>query len=200
VQPQRQVLEADSLGTRAMDNLRFIRETMERAGSFTAVPGVGGVLMGLVALGGTAFAVTRNDVRAWILGWIATAVLALAVGLVAMLAKARRAGVPVGRGAGQSFTRSLCPPLAAGAVLTWALYQAGTPQLLPGMWLLLYGVGILAAGAFSVPTVPLMGLCFLAAGTAALVAPASWGDAFMAAGFGGLQILFGVVIARRHGG
>jgi hypothetical protein len=91
-----------------MDNLRFIRETMERAGSFTAVPGVGGVLMGIVALGGTAFAVTRSDVRAWMLGWIATAVLALAVGLVAMLAKARRAGVTVRRGAGHSFTRSLC--------------------------------------------------------------------------------------------
>jgi len=200
MQPQRQVLEPDSLGTRAMDNLRFIRETMERAGSFTAVPGVGGMLMGLVALVGTAFAVTRSNAGAWLVTWIATAVTALAVGLVAMLAKARRARVSVLQGSGRSFTRSLSPPLAAGAVLTLALFQAGAVHLLPGTWLLLYGVGVLTAGAFSVRIVPLLGLCFMVLGTVALAAPASWGDGFMAAGFGGLQIVFGFVIARRHGG
>jgi hypothetical protein len=200
VELQRQVLEPDSLGTRAMDNLRFIRETMERTGSFTAVPGVGGLLMGFTALAGTAVAVSQHDTGSWLVTWLATAFTALTIGLVTMRAKARRAGVPILRGAGRSFTRSLCPPLAAGAVLTWALYSAGATHLLPGTWLLLYGVGVLSAGAFSVRVVPLLGLCCMLMGVAALAAPAGWGDGFMAAGFGALQIVFGIVIARRHGG
>ena len=97
--------------------------------------------------------------------------------------------------------RSLCPPLAAGAVLkTVPLYTHGAVHLLPGTWLLLYGVGVVAAGAHSVRIVPLLGLCFMAAGTAALLLPAGWGNGLLAAGFGGLQLAFGAIVGRRHGG
>jgi hypothetical protein len=72
--------------------------------------------------------------------------------------------------------------------------------LLPGVWMLLYGVGVVAAGTFSVRIVPVMGLAFMVVGTVALFAPASWTTACMAAGFGGLHLFFGTLIARRHGG
>jgi hypothetical protein len=190
----------ETLQARAADNLRYIRETMERAGSFTAVPGWGGVLMGFVALAAAAFAVRQHDPRAWLETWFVAAGVALLAGGWAMDRKARRAGVGLMSGVARRFAFGLLPPLAAGAVLTFALARMGLTGLLPGTWLLLYGVAVVTAGISSIRAVPLMGLAFMLLGTSALAAPAWLGNVFLAAGFGGLQIGFGLVIARRHGG
>jgi hypothetical protein len=90
--------------------------------------------------------------------------------------------------------------MLCGALLTAVFYRMGTMEAAPGMWLLLYGAGIVTGGTFSVKIVPVMGVCFMATGAVALFSPSSWGDAFMAFGFGGLHILFGIIIARRYGG
>jgi len=68
------------------------------------------------------------------------------------------------------------------------------------VWLLCYGCAVVTGGALSVPVVPVMGLCFILTGLAALGTPAAWRDAMLAAGFGGLHIVFGLIIARRYGG
>jgi len=190
----------DSLGARAEDSLRYIRVAMERAGSFTAVPGRGGVAMGATALAAAWLAARASSETAWLAIWLAEAALAMAIGVLAIRRKASRAGIPLTSGPARKFALALLPALAAGALLTAALWRAGLAGLLPGVWLLLYGAAVLAAGAFSVPVVPLLGACFLLLGAAALFAPPSWGNGFLAAGFGGLQILFGLHIARRHGG
>lgn len=187
--------------TQALDDLRFIRETMARASSFTAVPGWGTVVIGLTAVAAATLAHRQTpSTNAWLLTWLGEAVLALAIGLGTMTLKARAVGAPLLRGAGSRFLFGLCPPLLAGAVLTAVLYSAELFTSMPGTWLLLYGTGITTAGAFSTRIVPIMGLCFMILGGAAFLAPAAWGDAFMAAGFGGLNIVFGAVIARRYGG
>ncbi len=188
-----------ALHARAMDNLSFIRHTMERATAFTAVPGWGGVAMGSVALGAAIAARGRTE-TVWLAVWLAAAVLALAIGGWAMVHKARRAGTTVFSYSGRRFVLSYVPPIAVGALLTAALVRGGDFATLPGTWLLLYGTGVVTGGAFSVRVVPLMGLCFMALGTAALFGPSAWGDLLMAAGFGGLHILFGLIIARRYGG
>jgi hypothetical protein len=188
------------LHARAMDNLRFIRETMERAGSFTAVSGWGLVVTGALALAAGWMASTVPKPVTWLAVWMGAAVLAAALGVGSTAVKARGARMPLLSGPGRKFMLALAPPLAAGAVLTAVLFQAGMVAALPGTWLLLFGVGIVTGGAFSVRVVPVMGLCFMLLGTAALFAPAAWGDAFMAAGFGGLHVVFGTLIARRHGG
>jgi hypothetical protein len=191
---------ADTLGDRAADNLRFIRETMERASSFTAVPGWGGVAMGVSALAAAAistFARTRSE---WLGVWLVEAFVALALGVRAMAVKAARAGVPLFAGPARRFLLTLSPPLAAGAVATVALERTGQFDLLPGLWLLLYGAAVVTGGAFAPRIVPLMGVGFMLLGAIALASPASWGTAFLAAGFGALHIAFGLVIARRHGG
>jgi hypothetical protein len=188
------------LHARAMDNLRYIRETMERAGSFTAVSGWGLVVTGALGLGAGWLASTMRTPLGWLQVWIGAAVLAAALGVGSTAWKARAARMPLLSGPGRKFMLSLAPPLAAGAVLTGVLFQAGMSAALPGTWLLLFGTGIVTAGAFSVRVVPVMGLCFMLLGVAALVSPAAWGPAFMAAGFGGLHVVFGTLIARRHGG
>lgn len=189
-----------ALHARAMDNLSFIRTTMERATAFTAVPGWGGVAMGFTALLAAALAGRHAADREWLAVWLLTSILALTIGGWAMAVKARRAGTSVFSYSGRRFVLSYVPPLAVGALLTLVLVRANLYSALPGTWLLLYGTGVVTGGAFSVPIVPLMGLCFMVLGAVALLAPPGWGEWLMVVGFGGLHILFGLVIARRYGG
>lgn len=191
--------EPPALHARAMDNLSFIRDTMERATAFTAVPGWGGAAMGLTALGAAALAAGRPAPREWLGVWVGEAVLATVIGAAALVRKARSARTPLLSQPARRFFLSFVPPIVVGAFLTAVLYRGGLWQALPGTWLLLYGTGVVTGGAFSVRVVPLMGLCFMATGAAALAFPA-WGTVWMALGFGLLHVVFGVLIARRYGG
>ena len=199
----------------AASHLRFIRETMARTGTFTAVPGWGGVAMGATALVAAAVAAQQPTVAGWLRVWAAEALVGVLVGGWATVMKARRGGAALLSGQGRKFLLGLLPALLVGVALTAAVYgyeidrggyATSAPlatvsrHLLPGLWLMLYGAGVLAAGAFSIRPVPLMGSLFLLLGALALLAPAAWGDAFMAAGFGGLHVAFGLLIARNHGG
>jgi len=188
------------IDARAADHLRYIRETMESAAEFTAVPGWGGVAMGATALAAAFLASRQNSPRAWLAVWLAEVFVAVAIAASAAATKARRANSSLFRGPGRKFTLSFAPPIIVGGLLTMVLFQFGAVSVLPGVWLLLYGTAIVTGGAFSVRAVPIMGLCLMALGSAALFAPAAWGNLFMAAGFGIVQIAFGVWIALRYGG
>jgi hypothetical protein len=192
--------EPPALHARAMDNLAFIRETMENAGAFTAVSGWGMVAVGAVALLAAAAAASRQSPLAWLAIWLVAATLAMLVSAWAIGRKAARARMPLLSGPGRKFVLSFTPSVVVGGVLTAVLFRAGFVSVLPGLWLMLYGTGVIAGGAFSVRIVPVMGLCFILCGMAALVTPPGWNDALLALGFGGLHIVFGTAIARRHGG
>ena len=188
------------IDARAAEHLRYIRETMERAAEFTAVPGWGGAAMGLTALVASWIASRQASPRAWLTVWLVEAFIAVAIAGSTAATKAHRANAALLSGPGRKFLLSFLPPLAVGGFLTLTLFQAGLSAALPGVWLLLYGTAIVTGGAFSVRAVPVMGLALMGLGAIALFAPSNWGDAFMAAGFGGVQIAFGLWIARHHGG
>ncbi len=192
--------EPPALHARAMDNLRFIRETMERASSFTAVSGWGEIAIGVTAIGATLVASQQPTIQAWLTVWVVEAVLSLLISVGAMMRKANAAETPLLSGPGRKVAFSLSPPLIVGMLLTVVLYRAGLAGVIPGVWLLLYGTGVVTGGMFSVGIVPVMGLCFMFIGAVALFCPQSWGNYFLATGFGGLHIVFGIIIARRHGG
>jgi hypothetical protein len=186
-------------------DLRFIRDTMERSASFTAVPGWGQVILGATALAAAwlaqqKLAAHQSNSAAWLKVWLAEAFLAALIAFLSMRWKANRRGLPLFTGPGRKVALGLFPPLIAGALLTFSLQRAGLESALAPAWLLLYGAGIITGGAYSVSIVPVMGICFMATGALAVVAPAAWANYFLAAGFGGLHILFGFLIARRHGG
>jgi hypothetical protein len=182
----------------AIDNLRYIRATMERAGSFTAVPGAGGIFMGLTAL--FAAMTVMNYPNHFILAWMVAAVIAMFIGIVATVQKARATKVQLDSGPARKFALSFAPPLVVGGILTLALLRGNAPEFLPGTWLCLYGTAVIAGGAFSARIVPLMGVAFLCTGAAALFTPAAWGNTWLAIGFGAGHVIFGTIIARRYGG
>jgi hypothetical protein len=200
----------------ARADLRYIRDTIGRATTFTAVPGYGGVAMGVIGIVAAIVAARQDAVRPWLTVWLLAAVVAASAGAWATWRKARAGDEALFAGAGRKFVRGLAPALAAGAILTVAIamLDARTPgleaevarasaasfRILPGMWLLLYGAGVAAAGAFSVRPVQLLGGLCMVAGACALAAPAAWGDAFLGAGFGLFQVVFGAVVVRRYGG
>ncbi len=181
----------------ALDNLRYIRRTMESAGSFTAVPGKGGIAMGLIGFAASAVAALQTSPKSWLAVWLFAAFSAVLVGVAAARIKA---GPDALTGPGRKFVLALLPACFAGAVLTLLFARHGLFNEIPALWLLLYGAAVISGGTFSVRVIPIMGICFLALGTVAVFTPPSWGNGMLAAGFGGLQIAFGIVIARRFGG
>ena len=191
------------LDDHAAGEIRFIRDAMERATTFTTISGWGMAAMGLTALAAAWLAAGQTAPELWLAVWLAAAAFALVISTFASALKAHRLGVPLFSKPGRKFFFGLLPPLAAGAILTVPLFQRGMSDLIPGMWLLLYGAGLATGGAFSVRIVPVAGLCFMLLGLIALAglfSLALWPNAVLAAGFGGFHIVFGLWIARRHGG
>ena len=186
--------------SRAIDNLSFIRSTIESAGAFTSVPGRGGVVMGLLALVASLLTTRPALADAWVSVWVWTGLAAGAVGFGSMWRKAELRGERMFGRVGRRFLLGLTPPIVAAIALTPFLLTLEAPQVVAGAWLLLYGAGVIAGGMFSVRPVPLMGVLFMVLGGICLVGPAAWAGVFLALGFGGLHIGFGLLIARRYGG
>jgi hypothetical protein len=184
---------------RAMDNLRYIRQTMERAGTFTAVSGWGEVVIGCTAIAAALIA-SRLSRSGWVITWLVEAALAAGVAILFMAVKARAAGMPLLTGPVRKLILSFSPPMLVGVLLTAVFVNRGLESLLPGSWMLIYGTGVVTAGTYSVSIVPVMGTAFMLLGAWTLFAPAAWATALMVAGFGGLHIIFGTLIARRYGG
>src|SRR5882724_7129243 len=172
-----------ALHDRALADLRFIRETMEQA-SVTTFSGWALMGVGLLAVVVGTLASLARTREGWLLLWLALAGVS----------------VPLASGPARKFGLCLAPAMIAGGLLTVVLARAGLWSLLPGLWLLVYGAGVVAGGAFSVRIVPVMGVGFMALGACALLGPAAWGDLLLVAGFGGLHVIFGALIARQYGG
>ena len=173
---------------------------MERAGTFTAISGWGIAAVGAVAMVAALVARARPAVE-WRIGtWLTTAAVCIALSLAATARKARRTDLSMVSGPAQKLALAFSPAMVVGALLTAALLRIGANDLLPGVWLLLYGTAVVAGGAFSVRIIPVMGVCFMTLGAAALFAPPAVGEWLMVAGFGLVHVVFGIQIARRHGG
>lgn len=187
------------LRSHALETVQYIRETMERTRSFTAVPGWGGVSMGLIAVI-TGLWASRTSGQQLLQRWIMGGLLAVLVGTLAILEKARRSATSLSSAPARKFVLSFLPPVTAGALLTVLCWQHGFWAPVPGIWLLLYGAAVVAGGTFSVRPVPIMGICFMGVGAVALFSPLELANWCLIAGFGGFHIVFGLWIARRYGG
>lgn len=173
---------------------------MERSATFTAVPGVGGTIMGTVGVVAAGVASRQSTPDRWLITWLIAAVLAAAVALITMTRKASRAGVTLSGANARRFAVAIAAPCVAGAALTYALWATRSYSVMPSAWLLLYGAGVLTGGAFSVSPVRVTGVLFMLLGLVSVVTPPAWGNVWLAVGFGFLHIGSGFYIARHHGG
>jgi hypothetical protein len=173
---------------------------MERSSTFTAIPGVGGVVTGVVGLIAAVVAGRQPTADRWLGTWLGAASIAVIVELAAMAWKARRAGITLTGASVRRFALGIAAPLVAGAAITYELWSVRSFTVMAPVWLLLYGAGVLTSGMFSVPVVRALGACFMAVGIAAVLTPPEWGNVWLAIGFGGLHVGFGAHIARNHGG
>ena len=189
-----------ALNERAIESLEFIRTTMARSAPFTAVSGAGGIAMGVLALVAAALGRSSSSNEQWLTVWVLSAAVAVPVGFVLMRAKARRHDLTLWSAAGRRFAQGFVPAIAAGAVLTFGLVRADAVDLVPAVWLLLYGAGVLAGSSSSVPVLAWLGALFMVLGVVSLSTSPALRDLWLAAGFGALQIGFGAYIARNHGG
>ena len=189
-----------NLGDRAIDNLKFIRETMERSTAFTAVPGYGGILMGVTAVVAAYIASTQEYLVESLTTWFVEACLAFAIGLLAMWQKSKIAGQSLVSAPAKKFAMSFAPPLVAGVIAVLGLWKYGHYYQMAPVCMVSYGAAVACGGGFSVRVVPVMGWCFILLGAIAFALPASNGSLMMGLSFGGLHIIFGAIIARRYGG
>ena len=189
-----------AVATRAADNLHFIRATMERSVLFTALPGSAGLLLGIDGIAAALLGVRAESVEQWLVVWISAAFLGLAIGLWSVARRARQLSVPLTRGPARSFAVGLAVPLMAGALITGALWRYGAFGAMPATWMLLYGSALLSAGTFSLRRVRSMGAAFFALGALSLSAslpPVGWAtNGLLALAFGGLHLIFAVLVAR----
>ena len=192
--------EPVQIGHRAADNLAFIRETMERSVHFTAVPGYGGILMGVTALVAAYIANVQLYLVDSLATWLIEAALAFAIGLLAMWQKSKIAGTSLLSVPARKFALSFAPPLIVGVVIVLGLWRFGHYYEMAPVCMLAYGAAVACGGAFSARVVPVMGWCFIVLGAIAFILPTNYGNLMMGASFGALHIIFGAIIARRYGG
>lgn len=189
-----------NISDRAIDNLAFIRETMERSASFTAVPGYGGMLMGVTAIVAAYIANIQVYLVDSLTVWLIEAALAFAIGLLAMWQKSKIAGQSLISTPSKKFALSFAPPMFVGVVTVLGLWKFGHYYEMAPVCMLAYGAAVACGGAFSVKAVPVMGWLFMACGAIAFLLPTNYANLMMAISFGGLHIIFGAIIARRYGG
>jgi len=189
-----------ALADRAADQLAFIRDTMVRAGRFTAVSGAGTILSGVIGTTAAVLTPLANGPEQRLAIWLAAAGITIPLSLVAVARKAARSGQSLRTGPARTFALAFAPALAVGALLTLAMVRAAEWDMLPGVWLTCYGAAVVSAGAFSVRAVPVLGTVLVAIGTAALFLPAATHVWLLGLGFGLTHLVFGFFIARYHGG
>lgn len=195
----------------ARENLRVIRQTMERSTQYSTLSGWSGILIGVVALIGVYL--TDRQIGAAIaqghpvktvhpaLGMIWLSALVLAVGIEFACNKRRavRVGKRVASRLGAHIILAALPAFFGCGVLTVFFYVHGLVSYIWGVWMLCYGLAICSVGLFSLRQVSYLGAAFVVAGALTLLFPVKLHLLMMALTFGGFHIVYGITMARRNG-
>jgi len=192
-----------AIESRALGTLAYIRASIESSSSMD-VPGMAGIVMGVIGVLAAIVVSLPRWAAHWLGIWLAAAVIALVLGGALVARQIAQRGHSRYLGPVRKFLLCLCPALFAGAVLTLVFETAGMRNVIPGMWLLLYGCAVLSASTVTVAGIArlicMMGGLFVALGLMTFALPVAAHTAMLGLGFGILHIVFGFLIGRlTHG-
>lgn len=188
-----------ALDSHAAATLRYIRASMEAAGT-VAVPGSAGMTMGAVGVIAAVLASTPALRSEWLVVWLIAATVAAIAGGALMARQAARQGFTLFGAPVRKFVLCLAPGLFAGAIMTLVLWQGGHLRAIPGTWLLLYGCALISTSAPTTAIMGVLGSLFAVLGLVTYLIPASLHNIALGVGFGGLHLLFGIMIGQRSRG
>jgi hypothetical protein len=183
------------IDSHAAATLRYIRDSMEGAASFV-VPGSAGIALGVIGLLAAALSSAPTLHEYWIGIWLTAALAAAGVGSALLVRESslrglRLIGTPI-----RKFALCLVPSLAAGLIMTAVHWSYGNLHAIPGSWLLFYGCALISASTVTTRTIGILGGSFAVLGVLALLLPGGAQIMMLGAGFGGLHIIFGILIGR----
>jgi hypothetical protein len=188
-----------AIESRALGTLAYIRASIESSSSLD-VPGMAGIVVGVIGLLAAIVVSLPRGAPHWLGIWLFAAAAALALGGALIARQIAQRGHARYWGPARKFLLCLCPALLAGGVLTLVLSSAGSVALIPGMWLLLYGCAVLSASTVTTAGVArlvgIMGALFVALGSITFALPLATHAAMLGLGFGGVHIVFGLLIGR----
>jgi hypothetical protein len=190
-----QSANAVRIDSHAVATLRYIRASMDAAAS-VAVPGSAGIAMGSIGVLATVASSTPGLREYWLGVWLMAAAIGGGVGFALMTRPASLRGLSLTGTPLRKFALGLFPALLGGAVMTAVHWTGGNMHAIPGTWLLFYGCALISASVSATRMIALMGASFVLLGLVALLAPERAQMLLLGAGFGGLHVLFGVLIGR----
>ena len=192
-----------AIESRALGTLAYIRASIESSSSMD-VPGMAGIVMGIIGLLAAIVVSLPRWAAHWLGIWLAAAAVAFLLGGALVARQIVQRGHTRYLGPARKFLLCLCPALFAGAVLTQVCVTAGMANVIPGMWLLLYGCAVLSASTVTTAGIArlicIMGAIFVALGLMTFALPATAHTAMLGLGFGVLHIIFGFLIGRSSHG
>ncbi|MFO1458176.1 MAG: hypothetical protein U1G08_02115 [Verrucomicrobiota bacterium] len=166
----------------AAEQLQTIRLLMERAALYRRA--LGPTLVGIGALGAAAGAFgvlgwAGRDDRQFVVFWVAVALLAVAFAGFRVRRQALRAAEPFWTPPTRRVLSAMTPPIVVALIGTVSSLLGLSPlraEPLAGVWMILYGLGLHAAGHFTLRGIRLLGWAFVAAGLFTLLAKPGAGD------------------------
>jgi len=180
----------------AEHTLETIRTLMDRSQRYEHISGYSGLLAGSMTLLGCAILgwnqlPFRPHVN-FVVVWSVVFAVAFAGHLLLTFGRARQRGEPVWSRQARTVLLAVFPGFATSLALTALLWRLDRPDLLPALWLSLYGCGTLATSFFAPRSIAWLGATCLVVGVISLTASHSHPILTMAAGFGATHLGFGI--------
>lgn len=203
-----------------LNELKEIRNLMERSSKFLSLSGIAGIIIGIIAIAGVAaayvflglglnepgyynFSAAQNTsevaaVAAFLFAdFMVVLVLSLFTAVFFAVKNAKKRGLPVWDATASRLLVNIMIPLAAGGIFCLILWHHGCFALMAPVSLIFYGLALVNASKYAINEIRYLGVMEVAVGLVASIFM-EYGLLFWAFGFGLMHIIYGIKIYFKH--